>query len=273
MLMLSGNNSSSFTGDLNVIGGALVLGTSNALPAGITAIGTLGATVTSGGTVTLDSNIVYGDTTNLRAGQPISGTGIPAGAVISRITGGTSFVISALGTSSASGVTLTATRVSATLDLNGQTNVTGNVMLTGSGAASVFGGTTAATATNSTAALWNSSSSAASFIGTLNFSTGPGSNVTLGGIGDISLGTLGSGFGNNTVFKVGPNTLTISGNNTGFNPYLDILSGVVKVGSGGALGNMRATYIKSGGVLDINGQTVNEDLQLRVLVSAGPARR
>ena len=51
-----------------------------------------------------------------------------------------------------------------------------------------MGYSTFATGTNSTAALWNSSSSPASFVGTLNFPTGTVANVTIGGIGDMTVG-------------------------------------------------------------------------------------
>jgi hypothetical protein len=47
------------------------------------------------------------DTTKMRPGQPISGTGIPAGATIATIVSGTAITISAAATASATGVALT----------------------------------------------------------------------------------------------------------------------------------------------------------------------
>jgi autotransporter-associated beta strand protein len=65
---------------------------------------------------TASTNITVADTTNLRVGMSVVGTGIPAGAVVASITNGTTFVLSANTTAAGAGIGLAA---SSTLTLSG----------------------------------------------------------------------------------------------------------------------------------------------------------
>jgi fibronectin-binding autotransporter adhesin len=116
--------------------------------------------------------------------------------------------------------------VNGTLDLNGNNDVING--LSGSGVVDTVSGGTP---------ILNIGSS--------------GSSTTFSGVIQNSAGTL-------TVTKNGSGTLTLSGNNTYSGPTL-VNAGTLQVGSSTALG-AGATTIASSAVLDLNGQSIGENL-------------
>ena len=265
ILVLGGTNNPAagggFTGALNVSGGVLMLAGSNALSSGTTTIGAAGTLSVAQVTLVAGSSLVTlsgADTVaslGLMVGGSISaGTAgyLPAGLTISSITSATSFLVSGTATAGTLGViNLTAGTVYATLDLNGQTVQSGNVLLNNTGAANF--------AANSTAALWNSGTATAGYAGTLTI----GTYSTIGGLGDLTLsgplaGTVGSG---TLLNKVAPDILTLSGTNT-ISGSIYVTAGALRLGSANALGTAPMTTIASGAVLDLNGQTMSQPLTL-----------
>jgi hypothetical protein len=202
-----------------------MLAGSSALSSGTTTIGrvqtlsTGSVTLTSGSSLVILSGTDTVTSLGLMAGGSIyAGTAgyLPAGLTVSSIVNGTSFMVSGTATAGTLGViNLTAPAAYATLDLNGQSALAGNVVLNGTGASNF--------AANSTAALWNSASTAASYAGTLTL----GTLSSIGGFGDMTLsGVLAGSVSSGTLlYKVAPDILTLSGSNT--------LSGSLYVGAGG----------------------------------------
>jgi hypothetical protein len=68
----------------------------------------VGLTLTGASTTSGSTTITCATTSRLTAGASISGSGIPAGATVSSITNGTTFVISSSATATATGLTLSA---------------------------------------------------------------------------------------------------------------------------------------------------------------------
>ena len=129
----------------------------------------------------------------------------------------------------------------AALDLNGQT--IGNETVTIHGTGVSLGG-----------ALINSSGTAASLSGGVILDNAS----SIGGSGDMTLsGALTGAF---DLTKVGTGTVTLSGDNSAYVHLITISAGTLKAGSSTALGtNPQGTVVSSGGVLDLNGQTISSE--------------
>ena len=264
-------SSASFTGALTVQAGTLVVAGSNALTTGTTTIAGGNATVTSGITTGL-TTVTMASTAGRSVGELVIGTGIPQGAFITRIVNGTTVEISDAAT--ATNAALAAVfATGATLDLNGITGITGNIVLNGTGQVNPTTGTatsliTAGGATitagmlgGANAALWNSSANAASVAGNITINT---NNVQIGGQGDISLdGTITSS-ASNPLTKISGNTLTLTADNSAtLLGAIAVNSGTLKVGNVNALGaTSSATTVASGAVLDLNGFSISEPLTI-----------
>lgn len=262
-LILAGSNAATFTGDLVIQGGYLQLGSATALSSGGTASlgGTLVRsvntsttsvpTLTNGATTLTLAGTDTATTLSLQVGMAVSGTGIAAGTYITAVSG-TNVTLSQAATSTAAGTYYF--NASGSVDLNGQTGVTGNITINGLGALipSASATPTAILAAGSSGALWNSSLSAASLTGTLTL----GSSSTVGGYGNLTLNSIIGGSGI-TLTKQGTNTLTLNASNGTqvFNTAITL--GTLKLANAGALGAVANTItISSGAVLDLNGIAV-----------------
>ncbi|NDD67709.1 hypothetical protein EBZ35_08715, partial [bacterium] len=182
-MVLGGNNTATFTGDLNVNGGMVILNSPNSLPSGtgtttIFSSGSLAldssggkVTISNGNQITFSATSGY-TTANLSVGMLMTGTALPMNSYVTSILDSYNFTVSQ-GTTTLSG-TLYANTASG-LDLNGQTGVLGNLVLTGSGPLAIASGYTGA--------LWNSASGPASFSGNLSLA----GSTTVGGYGDLTL--------------------------------------------------------------------------------------
>ncbi|MEA3209273.1 MAG: hypothetical protein QOE70_2330 [Chthoniobacter sp.] len=250
--------------DLNSALGSLTLGTGSTLNVsnqfGIGSIGVVGTT-TLGATATISPGT---GTLNLIAGINDGGNGLTKTGNGTLILGGSTaftgpFAINAgyvqigapTALSSSALATANVVAAGAELDLNGIQGVTGNITLNGAGPVALANAV-------SVAALVNSRAEAASATGTISI----GSAIEIQGLGDIALdGVVQDGPGG-TISKVGPNTLTLNGNNT-FTGVLTIGQGIVKLGHANALGSTTGnTILTAGTALDLNGQTSPEPLSV-----------
>jgi len=78
---------------------------------------------------------------------------------------------------------------------------------------------------------------------------------------DYSLANVISGSGD--IFQNGANTVTLTGNNSAYDGEVTINSGVLRVGSGNALGTaVGGVIVEAAGALELQGQTVAESLLL-----------
>jgi autotransporter-associated beta strand protein len=238
--LMLGASGGTFTGNLNVLQGGLTVADPAALPsAGASTIigsanisnsgGATSITTTVGTAVTLAA----GTTAGLFVGEGVSGTNIPAGDTIASITDTTHFVLTTAATAAA---TVTPTYFAgAVLDLNGISNVAGNITINGNGPLNQT--------TTAPGSLYNSSASAASATGTITIGTPiNGKNPTISGYGDIILGgtvqdgsIAGQGWN-----KAGPDILTLSGNNTFTGVVSIAAAGGLKLGNAAALGGVPA---------------------------------
>jgi len=153
----------------------------------------------------------------------------------------------------------------ATLDLNGQTMTSlGTLTVNGTGAAGTYG------------AVRNTSATAASYAGLVVLGS---ATTIIAGTGSISLTNSGSitgafgltldgaasgssitsiiGTGAGTVTKIGNGTWTLSGVNT-YTGGTSMSAGYLKAGNSRAFGTGNIT-VNSGGVLDLNGQTMTSN--------------
>ncbi|MEA3211483.1 MAG: hypothetical protein QOE70_4540 [Chthoniobacter sp.] len=248
-----GPSAGTFNGTLNVFGGGLVVAAPNALTTGSTIVGNPNlTTVTGGTTLVAGTTVTVTSTAGLFVGQGVNVTGgtgtVPAGAFITSITSPTQFVLSAAATAG------TPTSISyysgATLDLNGISNVAGNITLNGAGPAQAN--------TLAPGALYNSNAAAASVAGTVAIGTAINAKVpTIGGYGDITInGSVTDGVAGQAWSKVGPNTLNLAGNNT-FTGALTVTMGMLKLGSVNSLGTSTTNGVTftTGAGLDLNGQS------------------
>lgn len=134
----------------------------------------------------------------------------------------------------------------ATLDLNGITNVTGNISITGTGFTK-FSATPAALYNSSYTTASLASSSVVTITGT----------SAIGGYGNIiDLGTINDG--GNGWSKVGGDVLTLSGNDTSMTGALTVANGILQAGSAGGFGGGSGSIsVTSGAAVDLNGQVVS----------------
>ncbi len=151
--------------------------------------------------------------------------------------------------------------VATTLDLNGVSNIAGTIIANGAG----YGTDATITTGNSLtpATIYNSSAMPASLAAASTVSINALINAkapTVGGWGDINiLGTVQDGTTVGTAWsKVGPDVLTLSGNNT-FTGNFTVATGVVRLGSPTGLGittnaTTAFTTVAAGATLDVNGQ-------------------
>ncbi len=253
LLILGPNAPGNFTGGLSIAGGYVQLTDSSSLGTGTTNVlyGSLTQTGTAAaGNVVLPMASVAG----VYAGMTVSGSGLNSNAyVVSVDPIGQTVTLSIAATSAVTASTITF-GANGALDLNGQTNVTGNLVLSGTG-----GGVSSRYAQNN-GALYNSNQAAAS--------TGAGYTVTLGssgatisGLGNITLnGIVQDGaVGGTTLTKNGPDTLTLSGNNT-FTGPVTVVNGALQLGNSAALGLTSGTNtvtVNAGTTLDLNGQSIS----------------
>ncbi len=273
-LVVGANNSTSFTGDLVIQNGFVQLNNAAALPTGLTTVANNGAGVTqtmaSTGTTAGSTSVTVPSTAALQAGMTVqNGTAgvIPTGAYIVSVDSTTTFTLSEAALTTNNTATLTF-QTSGSLDLNGQTSVSGNVHINGAGNALLnTSGATSATpvlASGATGALWNSSGAAASFIGALTLDT----SATVGGYGDLTLGVINSAASTVTLTKAGADTLFLNtANNTSLLGPIALTNGMIKIGDQNALGAATAlatngTTLTAGSVLDLNGQTTAEFLSI-----------
>jgi autotransporter-associated beta strand protein len=232
-LVLGGNNTATFTGDLAIQGGTVALNNAGALPTGVTTVSNTTLAAQAAATTTAGSAAITDitSTASMQKGMAITGTGIPTGSYIVSVDSATAITISQNATAPGTITNLVASS-SATLDLNGQTNVLGNVTINGFGAAPM--GANTAAAYNFNGALWNSSSNAASLTGSLTL----GSSSSVGGNGDLTLGVINSVAGANLI-KTGTGTLNLNtANNTALLGGISVnTGGILKLGDANALGS------------------------------------
>ncbi len=252
-LILGG--STDFTGPLNVNMGTVVVASPNALPTtatGITNVGNTGLLTTSSTVPASNANTVFTVTVTSSAGlvpgMGVTGTGVGANAYLVSITDPTHIVVAASGATTAGNPQLTFFS-GGTLDLNGTTNVAGNIVLNGNGSPMAL---------PATGALYNSSAALATVIGDVTIGSPINArNPAIGGYGDITIsGNLHDGGSAQSWTKLGPNTLTLSGNND-FAGAITVSGGMLKVASANALGTgNNGTTMNAGTTLDLNGQTL-----------------
>lgn len=204
-------------------------------------------TLTSGATTISQATITYASNTTLKAGDGITGTGIPASTYVKQILSATSCILTALATATNTGLTFTITPASAGTIIN-QTVTSGSLNNIG-----LLINPVMATAVTGKAVLISPQSSSGTFsIGLEIATTGErhisllgGSNATLGqyyiGVGNSSLGSAGSFFiakGNTSYFQIDSNNVAILGAST-------ILSGgsfTVPMLIGGGGGSSTGSY-------------------------------
>ncbi|MEA3212062.1 MAG: hypothetical protein QOE70_5119 [Chthoniobacter sp.] len=258
-LILGG--STSFTGPLTINNGTVVVADPAALPTSGTGITTVGNTSTTTfaaagntiptGTAATAFTITVASTAGLIPGQGFTGTGIGANAYVVSITDATHFVAISPGASTASTGTSALTFFSgATLDLNGISNVAGTIVLNGNGSP---------VALPVTGALYNSSATAASVSGSVAIGGAINArNPAIGGYGDITIsGAVSDNVAGQVWSKVGPNILTLSGNNT-FTGALTVSGGILKLGSVNSLGTSitNGVTLSGGTALDLGGSAL-----------------
>ena len=256
-LVLGANNTATFTGDIAIQGGTVMLNNAAGLPAGVTTVSNTTLAAQAAATTVSGSAVITGitSTASMQQGMAVTGTGIPTGAYIVSVDSASQITISQNATASATIANLVGA-TSGTLDLNGQTAVAGNVTINGAGSSALASG--------STGALWNSSGNAASLSGPLTLAT----SATVGGFGNLTLGVINSAATTVTMTKAGANTLFLNtANNTTLLGPIALANGIIQIGDANALGAATSllqdgTTISSGAVLDLNGQTTSEFLSI-----------
>lgn len=198
-LFLGADNATAgtFTGDLVVQGGTLMLGHAGALPGGVVTIGGTAVGAQAAATTVAGSAVVTGITSTaaMQKGMTVTGTGIAAGSYIVSIDSATQVTLSQNATAGATIADFNPSS-SGRLDVNGF-SLTKALTLNGTGSAQL--------AANFSGAIWNSSATAVTLSGNLTL----GSAASIGGSGDITLtGNVTGLFG---FAKSGANQLTISG--------------------------------------------------------------
>jgi len=269
--LILGADNTAFTGTLTVQGGTVILNHAGALPSGNTVIRSNSASTTSAPTNTLGSTQITlngADTTatlGIQVGSAVFGTGIPVGAFVTSITSGTVFNLSVPTTGAISGTYNFS--ASGMLDINGLT-VADNVTINGAGPTLASATPATILNANASAALWNSSAAPASLTGALTL----GSNASVGGYGDLTLGVINS-TSLQTLTKTGTNTLFLNTDNSStllgpisVSAATTSAGGIIELGTANALGAatslLDGTTLASGAVLDLNGQTTPEFLSI-----------
>ena len=254
--------SAAFTGTLDVRAGTVRLDHAAALSSGGNLIGSPITSLTNSTTTINSTSVTVSSTTGLVPGQIVNGAGIVAGSYIVSVDDSTHITISAPATASAT--TTTVNIGGASLDLNGLTNVAGNVTVSGFGQNVMIANATTPVFSNSTGALWNSSSTAASMAGQVTIGS-PG--TVLGGYGDLTFnGAINSIAANGLNFVgSGTNMMTVDNTSTLLGTVTASSGTILKVGHASALGATGATantIVASGAVLDLNGFSIAEDLNV-----------
>ncbi|HEX8914658.1 MAG TPA: autotransporter-associated beta strand repeat-containing protein, partial [Humisphaera sp.] len=239
-----GSSSGSFTGPFVAANGTVMLASPTGLSSGSNVFG--GTTALSGVSyASAATTVTVGSTTGLYVGQPITGTGIPAGATIASIVNGTSFTISAATTAAGTAATVGSR---ASLDLNGQAVPAGFPVTIG-----FNGSVNSAGTAQQGAALYNSSPLPASIASPVTIGGLTGYTNAIGGYGNITISGNITDAGANLGFsKVGPNTLILSGNNT-LAGGVTVAAGTLQLGSTGALGGTGTATVNGGTTLDLAG--------------------
>ncbi len=193
---------------------------------GVSDSGTGGLTKTGSGTLILGSSVPgsFGGPLNINTGYlQVAGS--------AALTSGTTTIASG-----------------AMIDLNGIQNITGNIVVNGTGLNPP---------SLTPAALYNSNAMAASTSTSSTVTIGA-SGTAIGGYGNITLAGTVSDAGR-TWTKVGPDMLTLSGSNA-VTGTLTVTNGILQVASGLALGSgttsALSVTVSSGGAMDLNGQTL-----------------
>jgi autotransporter-associated beta strand protein len=175
------------------------------------------------GTLTLSGNNTYSGTTTISVGTiKLGATGAAPNGPLGTIAGGTT--VSATG---------------ATLDLNGFTLDTSEPL------------TLNGTGISTNGALINSIASLATYSGTIALATASSIGTN---IGDIAVSGVISGA--NTLTKVGPGELTLSGNNT-YSGITTINAGTIKLGGTGTAPNGPLGTIAGGTIVSTTGATLD----------------
>ncbi|MFN5805594.1 MAG: autotransporter-associated beta strand repeat-containing protein, partial [Opitutia bacterium] len=246
-LLIGADNATAgtFTGDLAIQGGTVMLGHVGALPEGTVTVGATANSAQAAATTTLSSNVVTGitSTASMQKGMAVSGTGIPAGSYIVSVDSGTQVTLSQNATASGTVADFTANS-GGRLDVNGF-SISKGLTLNGVGS-SLY-------SANFTGALWNSSPTAVTLSGNMAL----GSAASVGGYGDMTLS--GNVTGSYGLTKTGDNTLVLSGSGNSFTT-LAVNLGILKLGHAAALSDTAgATTVLSGAILDLNGFAVGAE--------------
>jgi autotransporter-associated beta strand protein len=155
-------------------------------------------------------------------------------------------VLLTLGSANVLGTTAGATTINGMIDLNGY-SITGEA-ITGGGA-----GSDAALGF-----LGNNSTTAASVTGsTLTLSSTSASGNSIGGTGNMTIGSAISGATNVMLNKVGTGEITLAGNNT-YAGLTTVTSGTLTLSGSGTLGATSANLTIGGGTLNLGGLAVTK---------------
>ncbi|NTV03049.1 MAG: filamentous hemagglutinin N-terminal domain-containing protein, partial [Chlorobiaceae bacterium] len=211
-------------------------GTALTLTGGITNAGYL-ATFTGSGSTTVSTTAIAGT-----GGLTKSGTGTLTLSAANTYSGATTISAGTVkaGDAAAFGTGSATVAIGGALDLNGQSIAT-NLTISGTGVSSA-------------GALTNSSATAASESGSVALAAA----TSIGGSGSVTLSGVVSGA--NALTKAGTGTLTLSGTNT-FTGGSTVSAGTLTAGSAAALGTGAAT-VSAGGALDLNGQSISNNLTI-----------
>lgn len=258
MLMLG--ESTAFSGTMDVLAGTVQVTHAAALSTGANNIGSAMTALATGGTTNGSQTVTLSTTVGLVPGQIINGAGIVPGSYIVSVDSGTQLTISNAATATASNVVVNIG--GASLDLNGVTGVTGNINISGLGQNVMIANSATPAASAFTGALWNSSAAPASLNGTVTIGS---ANTVIGGYGDITInGAVTAAATNNIIFTgAGVNTLTADNSTTLLSAITASAGTILRLGNDLALGDTLAgTTIAAGGILDLNGFTTAENINL-----------
>ncbi|MCX6850548.1 MAG: autotransporter-associated beta strand repeat-containing protein [Verrucomicrobia bacterium] len=246
-LILGGNNATAgtFTGDLAIQDGTVMLNHVGALPSGLVTVSGTTLTAQAAATTAAGSSVITGitSTASMQQGMAVTGTGIPNGAYIVSVDSASQITISQGATASGS-ITNLVGATNGMLDVNGL-SISKALTINGTGTAPLSG--------NFKGAIWNSSATAATLSGAITL----GSASSIGGYGDLTFSSNITGAF--ALTKTGTNNLTLSGSGNSFTT-LAVNLGTLKLGDAGALSDTtNGTTLSTGAVLDLNGMTIGAE--------------
>ncbi|MBL9132189.1 MAG: autotransporter-associated beta strand repeat-containing protein, partial [Verrucomicrobiaceae bacterium] len=264
-LILGANNTATFTGAFDVKAGTVQLTHAQALSAGVNTIGSE-IVVRANSTTATGSNIVtVSSSAGLSVGQIVNGAGIVPGTYITAIDTPTPNTITLSIPATATGTNNVQINIGgASLDINGLTNVLGNITIAGQGQNAMIANAAAPAVSAFTGALWNSSLTPASLDATSALTIGS-PNTVIGGYGDITLNGAITATATNSIFftGAGTNMMTVDNSTTLLSAITATSGTILKVGHASGLGDTLAgTTINGGAILDLNGITIAENIIL-----------